>query len=353
MAQKMRAVRLFAPKDIRCEEVDVPSIQQDDQVLIKVKSCGVCGSDIPRVMVKGTYRFPTTIGHEFAGEIVDGGDKVKGFSIGDRVSVMPLIPCGACQYCKVGLSHLCDDYDYYGSRSDGAMAEYVVVKSENCLLLPSKVDYEMGSFTDPVSVGLHAVRKTRIESGKSAAVFGLGAIGFITVQWLKALGCTTVIAVDVSDEKLRLAERLGATNSINGKDVDAVQAIRDLTGGEGVDIAIEMAGNKITHVQAVPSVKKNGEVVYCGITYDDVNFPNSAISAILRGELTIHGSWNSSINPLPINEWGTGLQFMKTGQIKVNPLITHRFRLEDCKAAFTMMFERSEVFTKVLFKPEL
>ena len=99
--------------------------------------------------------------------------------------------------------------------------------------------------------------------------------------------------------------------------------------------------------------KKNGEVVYGGITYDDVNYPNKAIQAILRGELTIHGSWNSSINPLPINEWKSGLEFMSTGQMNVNPLITHRVRLEDCKEVFEMMFNRTEVFTKVLFKPEM
>ena len=164
-----------------------------------------------RDRVKGTYHFPTTIGHEFAGQIVDCGDKVKNnLTVGDRVSVMPLIPCGECQYCKVGQSHLCDHYDYYGSRRDGAMAEYVVVESANCLKLPDNVDYEEGSFTDPVSVGLHAVRKCRMEAGKTAAVFGLGAIGFICVQWLRALGCTKVIAVDVADDKLALAKRLGA-----------------------------------------------------------------------------------------------------------------------------------------------
>ncbi len=349
----MRAARLFAPGDIRCVEVDVPKIERDNQVLVKVKNCGVCGSDIPRVMVKGTYNFPTTIGHEFSGEIVDGGDKVKNFAIGDRISVMPLLPCGVCQYCKVGQSHLCDDYDYYGSRRDGALAEYIVVDSANCLKLPDNVDFESGAFTDPVSVGLHAVKKTRVEAGKSAAVFGMGAIGFITAQWLKILGCTKVIAVDVDNEKLALAKRLGATHGVNGLEVDPVAAIKDLTNGEGVDIAFELAGNKITHVQSVLAVKKNGEVVYCGITYDDVNFPNKAISAILRGELTIHGSWNSSINPLPVNEWEAALEFMKTGQIQVNPLITHRFRLEDCKQAFEMMYNRTETFTKVLFDPSL
>lgn len=354
MAQKMRAVRLFAPKDIRCVEVDIPQIEKDTQVLIKVKSCGVCGSDIPRVMVKGTYHFPTTIGHEFSGQIVECGTNVRGnLKPGDRVSVMPLIPCGTCQFCKVGQSHLCDHYDYYGSRRDGAMAEYIVVESENCLKLPQNVTYEMGALTDPISVALHAVRKVRMEAGKSAAVFGLGAIGYLCVQWLRELGCTRVIAVDVADEKLRLAKELGATDGINGMKVDAVKAVKELTGGEGVDIAIEFAGNKITHVQAVEACKKNGEVVYGGITYDDVAFPNKAIAAILRGELTIHGSWNSSINPLPINEWMSGLEYMNLGKIIVEPLITHRVRLEDCKEVFDMMFNRTEVFTKVLFLPEL
>ena len=349
----MKAAVVVANEDVQYQEVEEPQVTPG-HVKIKVRYSGICGSDIPRVMVKGTYHFPTTIGHEFAGQIVDCGDKVKNnLTVGDRVSVMPLIPCGECQYCKVGQSHLCDHYDYYGSRRDGAMAEYVVVESANCLKLPDNVDYEEGSFTDPVSVGLHAVRKCRMEAGKTAAVFGLGAIGFICVQWLRALGCTKVIAVDVADDKLALAKRLGATAGVNGMKTDAVAAIKELTGGEGVDIAIEFAGNKITHVQAVASCKKNGEVVYGGITYDDVTYPNKVIQAILRGELTIHGSWNSSINPLPINEWKSGLEFMSTGQMNVNPLITHRVRLEDCKEVFEMMFNRTEVFTKVLFKPEM
>lgn len=354
MAQKMRAVRLFAPKDIRCVEVDVPEIEKDTQVKIKVKCCGVCGSDIPRVMEKGTYHFPTTIGHEFSGEIAEVGKAVGGeLQPGDRVSVMPLLPCGVCQYCRVGQSHLCDSYDYYGSRRDGAMAEYVVVESENCLKLPPNVDFEMGAFTDPVSVGLHAVRKARVEAGKSAAVFGLGAIGYIAIQWLKALGCQKVIAIDIADEKLLLAKSLGAAYGINGMKVNAAEAVKELTGGEGVDIAIEFAGSDITHVQAVASCKKNGEVVYGGITYKDVTFPNQVIAGILRGELKIYGSWNSSINPLPINEWKSALDFMNTGQINVGPLITHRVRLEDCARIFDMMYQRKEVFTKVLFKPEL
>ena len=351
MQSKMRALRLFAPGDIRCVEVDVPQIKSDSQVKIKIECCGVCGSDIARVMLKGTYSFPTTIGHEFAGVVVEAGAAVDNVKIGDRVTTMPMIPCGECDYCKSGKSHTCDTYDYYGSRCDGAMAEYIVVESKNCLILPPNVDFEMGAMTDPVSVGLHAARQVgKIEAGSSAVVYGMGAIGFITIQWLKALGCTEIYAVDVSDEKLRLAESLGAAKGINGMKVDAVEELLKHSGG-GVDIAVELAGNKTTFVQTVMSLKKAGTAIYCGITYDDILYPNAAIAAILRGELTIRGSWNSSQTPLPINEWESALQFMQTGAIKVNSLVTHRFRLEEGAKAFEMMNNRSEVFTKVLFVP--
>jgi len=351
METTMRALRLFAPGDVRCVEVGVPRIEKDTQVLVKVKCCGVCGSDIPRVMVKGTYSFPTTIGHEFAGEVLEIGSGVRNIEVGDRITAIPMLPCGFCDYCRVGNSHMCDTYDYYGSRRDGAMAEYLAVEAANCLKLPDNVTYEMGCMTDPLSVALHAVRRAgRIEPGGSAVVYGLGAIGFMAVQWFRALGYIDVYAVDVSDEKLRLAESLGAVKGINATEVNPVEEIKRLTGG-GVDTAIEAAGNKITYVQSVLSVKKNGTVVMCGITYDDVLFTNDAIAHILRGEITIKGSWNSSPNPLPINEWKSALLFMQNGAINVEPLVTHRFSLEEGQKAFEMMLKRTEVFTKVLFVP--
>ena len=351
MQTKMRALRLFAVGDIRCVEVDVPQIERDSQVKIKVVCCGVCGSDIPRVLLKGTYAFPTTIGHEFSGVVTEVGSAVENIKVGDRVTTMPMISCGVCGYCKSGKSHTCDTYDYYGSRRDGAMAEYIVVESKNCLILPPNVDFEMGAMTDPVSVGLHAVRQVgQIEAGSSAVVYGMGAIGFITVQWLKALGCTEVYAVDVSDEKLSLAESLGATKGINSMKCDAVEQVKMYSGG-GVDIAVELAGHKVTYVQTLLSLKKGGTAIYCGITYDDILYPNEAIAAIQRCELTIRGSWNSSQTPLPINEWEQALKFMESGVIKVSQLPTHRFRLEDGAKAFEMMGNRTELFTKVLFVP--
>jgi threonine dehydrogenase-like Zn-dependent dehydrogenase len=220
----MRAVQLFAPGDVRCVEVDVPQIKNGNDVIIKVKSCGVCGSDIPRVMSKGAYRYPITIGHEFAGQVTEVGPEVN--QLGDRVTIMPLIPCGKCKYCRIGEAVLCDDYQYYGPRIDGAMAEYISACADNILKLPSGVDYESGCMTDPVSVALHAVRKVDIQAGQTAIV--------------------------------------------------------------GVDAAIELAESKFTQVQAIQAVRKMGTVVFCGISYDDLVLPNKVLQKILRG-YTIYG----------------------------------------------------------------
>ncbi len=352
MVQKMRAVRLFAPGDVRCVEVDKPQLKKDDDVIIKVKSCGVCGSDIPRVTEKGAHEMPITIGHEFAGIIEETGPGVSDFRAGDRVTIMPLIPCGKCDYCQIGKKVLCDDYAYYGSRIDGAMAEYIRVTAENVLKLPVNVDYEMGSMTDPASVALHAIRKADIEPGQNAIVFGMGPIGYFTLQWLKAIGFNEVYVVDIFDEKLDLASRLGADLCINGKSEKVVDIIKEKTDGKGVDLAVEFAGSDVTQVQAVETVRKMGQVVFAGISYKDLVIPNKILNSILRGEITVYGAWNSSISPLPINEWENSLQFMNNGKLKANPLISHRFKLEECQECFDMMGNRTEIFNKVLFKPE-
>lgn len=351
MTEKMRAVRLFSPGDVRCSIVDVPAIKNNDDILIKVRACGVCGSDIPRVMIKGTYRYPTTIGHEFSGEVVQTGEGVKSVKPGDRVTIVPMVNCKKCDYCKTGNMVVCDDYDYYGSRIDGAMAEYIVVNEANVIKIPDNVSFYEAAMIDPAAIALRAVRKASLEAGQTAVVFGLGAIGLIAVQWLKNLGCGKVIAVDIIDEKLKLAEKMGADICFNNKKIDVVKAIYEYTNGKGADIAIEIAGNKVSQVQAIDSVRKMGIVVYCGISNDDLLLPNRTLDRILRGELCIKGSWNSSISPLPINEWKSALMFVEAGKLDLESLITHVVRLEDCKQTFDMMFNITEVYTKVIFDP--
>jgi L-iditol 2-dehydrogenase len=180
----------------------------------------------------------------------------------------------------------------------------------------------------------------------------MGPIGFLALQWLKIIGAGKVYVVDIFDEKLKQAESFGADYVINGKKQNVANLIKEQTNGEGVDAAIELAGNKVTQIQAIQVVRKMGTVVYCGISYDDLIIPNSELSKILRGELTLHGAWNSSISPFPINEWKNSLSLMDSGKIKTASLISHRFKLEECKRCFDMMYHKKELFNKVMFKLE-
>lgn len=348
--KKMKAVRLHAPGDLRVEEVDVPRIN-DHQVLVRVRAVGVCGSDPGRVMKKGTYSYPMTIGHEFAGEVVEVGAKVRACKVGDRVTVAPLIPCGTCDYCKVGKFNLCEHYSYYGSRVDGAMAEYVAVEECDVLPLPEGLDFESGACTDPVAIALHAMRQGDMRAGKSVAILGVGPIGLFAVQWAKVMGAKEIFAVDIFDEKLSLAQNLGADHTVNARKEDPVAFVLEKTHGAGVECVVEIAGSKVTQEQGLRMTKKEGTVVFCGISYDDLVIPSATLDGILRKEIRIVGAWNSVFSPLPVNEWAVSLHFMARGQIKCHPVISHRFPLDEAPRVFERLWKREEFFNKVLFLP--
>ncbi len=347
---KMKAVRLYAPGDLRVEEIDIPEVG-DHQVLVRVRAVGVCGSDPGRVMKKGTYSYPTTIGHEFSGEIAQVGSKVKSYRVGDRVTVIPLIPCGRCDYCRVSKFNLCDDYGYYGSRTDGAMAEYVVVEESNLLRLPEAVDFESGACTDPIAIALHALRQARVETGNSVAILGVGPIGLFAVQWAKVMGAKEIFAVDIFEEKLKVAKEVGADHVVNARNVDPVAFIMDKTQGCGVNRVIEIAGSKVTQEQSIRMVSKEGVVVFCGISYDDLMIPVKTLDGLLRKEISIVGAWNSGFAPLPIHEWKLSLTFVAKGQIRCQPIISHRFTLDEAPEVFRRLWNRTEFFNKVLFIP--
>lgn len=346
----MKAVRLHAPGDLRVEEVDIPEVQEY-QVLVKVKAVGVCGSDPGRVMEKGTYSYPMTIGHEFSGEIVEVGPGVTGYKVGDPVTVVPLIPCRVCKYCRVGKYNLCDNYDYYGSRTDGAMAEYVVVEATNLLKLPEGINFESGACTDPVAIALHALRQAQVSTGDKVVILGVGPIGLFAIQWARVMGATEVFAVDIFEEKLSIAREVGADYVVNAKMVDPVEFVLEKTEGEGVHKVIEIAGSKVTQEQSLRMVRKEGIVVFCGISYDELVISKKALDNLLRGELRVIGAWNSLASPFPVNEWELALRFMASGHIKCEPVISHRFTLDEAPDVFRRLWAREEFFSKVLFLP--
>lgn len=345
----MYAWNLYAPGDLRYEQVPVPTIGSGE-VLVKVKAVGVCGSDISRVMETGTYHYPTICGHEFAGEVVAAAPDVTNCRPGDRVTVIPLLPCGACDYCRLGLFQLCDNYNYLGSRTNGAYAEYVKVWASNVLPLPEGVSYEAGAMTDPASVALHAVRRLPLQPGQSVAILGVGPIGLLAVEWVKLLGAGTVVAIDIFPEKLTVAKELGADYVINAREKDPVDTVRTLLGG--ADHAIEFAGSKVTQDQAIRILAKRGHAVFGGISHTDLTLSAEAVDRLLRYEISIHGSWNSSFASLNDNDWRVALRFMATGQLKTAPIVSHRLPLDRLKETVMLMYKQEVPFGKVIFCPE-
>ncbi len=358
---------LYGIGDLRFKEVPLPKIEKGE-VLVRVRACGICSSDIARVMEKGTYSFPLIPGHELSGEVTE----IKGeFSSlkeetksanqdGDRVVVVPLLPCYRCPHCQIGEHNLCDDYDYLGSRCNGGFAEYVKASQKNLIRIPPGVSFEEAALTEPTSVALHALRRARIEVGDKVAILGAGTIGIILAQWARIMGASEVYLVDVLEEKLRVAQEYSFTETVNASKEDAVKSILEKTGQRGVDVSIEAAGSPITFKQSIQVTKKGGKVVFLGNIKGEVTLSDELVSSILRKELTMSGTWNSRFTPLekdslmgftelPENEWAATLHFIKVGKLRVKPLITHRFELKQAKEAFQMMSEGEEFFNKVMF----
>ena len=349
MQGKMKAVRMYAPKDLRLEEVDIPTVGADE-VLIKIMAVGICGSDIPRVNVYGAYISPITPGHEFAGEVVECGSEIKECKVGNRVTVAPLIPCNKCQYCKLGVYSLCEDYSYYGSRCDGAFAQYIAVKEKNLLKISDKVSYETAATTDPFANSMHALKRGEFKEGDRVCVYGCGAIGLYAVQAAKALGASKVVAVDVSPEKLESARQCGADAVFNGRDADVAKQICDYLGG-GADVVCEISGAPIAQQNAILSAAKLGRVVIVGISRTGLQLSEQAVDKIMRGEINVKGSWNSFSNPFPGWEWTTAVQLFEDGSVNSDPVITHRLKLEDVADTFKKLDQGGMFFNKILFMP--
>ena len=348
----MDALVLHAVGDARFESISKPEVS-DGEVLVRVGFCGVCGSDIPRVFVKGTYSFPTVCGHEFAGTVEACGPGVDDLETGDAVAVFPLLWCGRCPACEQGKYVQCFDYDYLGSRSDGGFAEYVVAPRRNLLRVPEGVSLDEAAMTEPASVALHALRRgggTR--PGETVAVFGAGPIGVMVAQWARAMGAARVLLFDLVPEKLELARALGFSDVFNSRDVDAVDAVRAATAGHGAQLCIEAAGVPPTTLQALDAVRRGGRVVLLGNPSADVGLPVPLISQLLRKEVEIAGTWNSDFSPSGNDDdWHTTLEAMASKKIDLLPLVTHRVALADSFAALEMMRDTREFFSKVLIRP--
>lgn len=328
MRDTVKSANLYAVNDLRYEDTHIDKCK-GDEVLIDVKSCGICGSDMSRVYGKGTYHFPTIIGHEFAGRVAYDP---KGELDGKGVAVFPLIPCFKCESCESGSYATCEDYDYYGSRRDGGMTEAIAVKRWNVLVMPDGLSFDEGAMCEPVSVARHAAMKLGIKKGDNVFVSGAGPIGLVVGQWAKSFGAENVYYIDIDERKLACAKELG---------------FDEYKQGVTIDCALEGTGHSDALEKCLEVVKPHGNVVFMGNPAGEIKMTQNTYWYILRKELKISGTWNSSYNDIE-NDWRESLKAMAEGKINVKPLITHKYPLAKCNEAFEMMRDRKEFYNKVM-----
>ncbi|NSW78940.1 MAG: galactitol-1-phosphate 5-dehydrogenase [Chthonomonadetes bacterium] len=346
----MNALVLHAVGDLRYEQVPTPQ-PGAGEVLVRVAYCGVCGSDIPRIFVKGTYRFPLICGHEFAGVVERCGEGVQRVSPGDRVTVFPLLWCGRCSACERGRYAQCEHYDYLGSRRDGAFAEYVVAPERNLLKVPDGVSLQEAAMTEPAAVAYHALRRAGgVAPGETVAIFGAGPIGLMVAQWARVMGASQIALFDVVDEKIALAQRLGFTHAYHSHRAEEI--IASLTQGKGAHVCVEAAGVPQTLLQACACARSGGRVVLLGNPAGDATVPTGLWSQLMRREVNLFGTWNSEYAVYSEDDdWHTALRAMAEGWLQLMPLVSHQVPLSEAVHTLHAMREGKGFFCKVLIQP--
>ncbi len=294
----MKAVRLAkvgAPLEM--QDVPVPSIGDRD-VLVRVRAAGVCHSDAHyRAGTSPVRPLPMTLGHEVAGVVEKAGARVTTVKPGDRVCLHYNVTCGNCTWCASGSEQFCPHCLMIGHYTDGGFAEFILVPARNALPLPAEIPFEQGATLMCASAtAYHALRKAGLKAGETAAVIGVGGLGMSAVQLARAFGALTVFAVDIREESLSLAASYGAV-PVRAKDVDPVQEIRRLTGGRGVDVAVELIGMSKTMHQAVQCLAPLGRAVLVGITREPLTL--NTYNEVLGGEAQVIGSNDHLLSELP------------------------------------------------------
>ena len=340
----MKAGVLFADRDIRCVEVPTPEITENE-LLVRVHRTGICGSDVPRVLHKGAHFYPIVLGHEFSGEVVAMGEKVKGFSIGDRVAGVPLLPCMECPDCQKGNYSLCKHYSFIGSRQQGSFAEYVALPAKNAVKFAPTVSYDQGAFFEPATVALHGVRCAGYVGGRDVAVLGGGTIGLFTMQWCKIFGAKSVTVVDISDARLALAKELGCDYTVN-------TAKEPLPQGK-YDFVFETAGQPATTLAAFEAAGNKATVGCIGNPHKDVVFTARQWENLHRKELKVTGTWMSYSAPFPGREWSLCAKFLASGQLKFDPSFIHaRYPMRKASDAFAEYRHPENVHGKIMLLSE-
>lgn len=343
----MKATVLYGINDLRYEANYPLPVLKDGEVLVKVRAAGICGSDVARVLKNGTYHFPTIIGHEFSGEVCAVKDTADDMLIGKRVSVFPLKPCFECDNCKQGRYEMCEHYDYLGSRCDGGFAEFVAVPKWNLCFLPDNISFESAAMFEPSAVAMHALRRSGLKIGDDIAIIGPGTIGIILCQLAKIAGADRVFLIGRSKEKLAFAQKMGVTDVFNSSEGNALEWIMQNTNNKGVDVALEGTGASASFEQCLNIAKASGTVLAMGNPLSDISVSQKAYWKLLRKQLNVVGTWNSSFGTSK-SDWQRIMNLLAKGELQLDKLITHRLVLSDLYKGIQMMADKNVYTNKVM-----
>lgn len=347
----MKAWVLHDINDLRYETVDDPTISARE-VLVSVKAAGICGSDIPRIYQTGAYTHPLIPGHEFAGVVTGIGADVDKVWMGARVGVFPLIPCKECTPCKKKQYEMCRNYSYLGSRRDGGFAEYVAVPAGNLIKLPDNVSYEEAAMLEPMAVAVHAMRRISPDTADIVTVCGLGTIGLLLVMFLKESGVENILAIGNKEFQKQTALNLGIReeNYCDSRTCDMAKWIAGRTDGSGTDVFYECVGKNETVAQAVGCTAAAGRICLVGNPYSDMCLEKSVYWKILRNQLLVTGTWNSSFTNSRDDDWHYVLERLESKRIEPSNLISHHMTLEELENGLHIMRDKTEDYIKIIAK---
>lgn len=345
MSRMGMAVRFYGrSKPLRVEEVEMSPVEAGE-VLVDVKAAGVCASDLHFIRrTEGPSKCPVTLGHEGAGVVEEVGSDVTDFEPGDRVCIHYVISCGRCDYCLSGRENLCPNVMWAGFDRDGTYSEYIKLPSSNVLRLPDGVSYEEGALIGcAVVTPFHAMRLGEVKPGDEIVIIGVGGVGMHAVQMARVYGAGKVIAIDLADYKLKLTEELGADVSINPREVDPVEAVKEATGGVGADVVLEFVGTEPTIQQALEMMRPGGRTVLVGLYRDKLELD---VESLLYREAQIRTSMDHT-------KWDLkqSISLVENGRIDLSRSITHRLRLEKAGEAINMLEEKTDNPLRIVLKP--
>lgn len=337
---------------IRLENVEIP-VPKSGEVRIRVMAAGICGSDIPRIYETGAHKMPIIPGHEFSGIVDETGKDVDKALVGKRVAVFPKIACGKCDMCLSGMPLLCRNYDYVGSRRNGAFAEYVTAPAGNLLEIPDNIGFEEAAMLEPFAVAANAVRMgTGLgDAGLPVAVCGLGTIGLMVVSLLKEAGYKNIYVIgNKNGQKIRTMN-LGVPEECycDSLKSDPTKWLYDMTGG--VCAYYECVGKNETIKLGMEVLGPCGKLILVGNPYSDMYFSRDVWWKLLRNRITVEGIWNSSFGHEDLdNDWNYVLERMTRDKLHPDKLISHILDLEDLEKGFLIMRDKKEDYCKIIMK---